>query len=188
MIICAPDHIDDFLQLLGSGKEFGVRFEYTVQEEPSGIAQGLSLAENFAAGNNVALVLGDNIFFDTFNMNMVKDFQQGACIFVKEVPDPERFGVVELNGNEVISIEEKPEKPRSSYAQTGLYFYDTTVFDRIRRLKPSGRNELEITDLNNLYLKDGNLHARILQHEWLDAGTFESLFLASELVRKNTQK
>lgn len=182
LIITAPEHADDFLQLLGMGKEFGARFEYMIQGDPNGIASGLLLAENFARGENVALILGDNIFFDFFDF-ATKQFVDGATIFIKKVHDPERFGVVEVDGDRVISIEEKPAHPKSSFAQTGLYFYDRTVFDKIHALSFSKRNELEITDLNNLYLQEGKLRAETLKDEWIDAGTFESLFRASVLVR-----
>ncbi|MBI5414456.1 NTP transferase domain-containing protein [Candidatus Peregrinibacteria bacterium] len=183
LLITAPHHADNFLELLGYGNEFGARIEYKIQEEPNGIAAGLLLAENFAHGENVALVLGDNIFFDDLS-SAGKDFSAGAEIFITKVEDPERFGVVELNGKNVITLEEKPKNPKSSLVQTGLYLYDTTVFDKIRNLKPSPRNELEITDLNNLYLSEKTLKAHILENEWIDAGTFESLLRGAEMVRK----
>jgi len=188
LIISAPHHAEDFLELLGSGKDFDAHFEYTIQEKPAGIAHGLALAENFAAGENIALILGDNIFFEAFSEQTAAQFTAGAQIFVKEVHDPERFGVVELAGTEVISLEEKPKQPKSPYAQTGMYFYDAAVFDKIRSLAPSERGELEITDLNKLYLQEKSLKAQILNKEWIDAGTFESLFEAASLVRALRQK
>lgn len=188
LIISAPDHAEDFLKLLGSGKDFGARFEYTIQEQPQGIAQALALAKNFAKGENLALILGDNIFFDGFDTSLSQNFKNGAQIFVTEVPDPERFGVVTLQGENVIALEEKPAKPQSSYVQTGLYLYDSSVFRKIETLAPSERGELEITDLNKLYLKEKSLKATKLQKQWIDAGTFESLFEAAALVRAHLQQ
>jgi glucose-1-phosphate thymidylyltransferase len=183
MVITAREHVEDFTILLGSGKEFGARFEYKIQEEANGIAAGLLLGENFVHGENVALILGDNVFLDFFDQQ-ARDFKSGAEVFLHKVPDPERFGVVEIVGKKVISIEEKPKKPKSNFVQTGLYFYDKTVFDKIRELKFSARHELEITDLNNLYLQEGTLHAHMVEDEWIDAGTFESLYRASTIVRQ----
>lgn len=184
LFITAPDHAGDFLHFLGSGKEFQARFTYEIQDKPVGLAQGLSLAETFVGNDSCAMILGDNIFSDNFS-EAINTFVDGAKIFVKEVSDAARFGVVELDNNKhVLSIEEKPVQPKSNLAQTGLYIYDEHVFDLIRQLKPSERGELEITDLNNLYLKNGTLKAELVPGEWIDAGTFESLFHAAELRRQ----
>ncbi|MFA5995260.1 MAG: sugar phosphate nucleotidyltransferase [Patescibacteria group bacterium] len=184
LFITAPNHAGDFLHFLGSGKDFNARFTYEIQDKPAGLAQGLSLAETFVGKDSCALILGDNIFQDDFSQT-IKNFKSGATIFVKEVLDPERFGVVEIDANhQVLSIEEKPKQPKSNLAQTGLYLYDQQVFNLIRQQKPSARGELEITDLNNLYLKQGTLKAELVKGEWIDAGTFESLFRATELRRK----
>src|SRR3989344_2191707 len=148
MIISGPEHSGHFLRLLGSGKDYGVRFTYEVQNEPGGIAQALGLAEDFADQEPVAVILGDNIFQDDFSTT-IKSFQGGGHIFLKEVEDAHRFGVAEVKGEKVVAIEEKPKKPKSNLAVTGLYLYDPSVFEVIRTLKPSGRGELEITDVNN---------------------------------------
>ncbi len=189
LLITGPEHAGDYLNYLGSGKEFGVHFTYEIQEKPAGLSQALSMAETFADNDEVAMILGDNIFGDNVG-RYVKKFKSGAMIFVKRVSDPERFGVVEITRNGTVkSIEEKPESPKSSYVQTGLYVYDRTVFARIKTLKPSHRGELEITDLNNLYLKDGALKGVIVKGEWIDAGTFESLLKASQFIaRRRRQK
>ena len=184
LIIIAPEHSGDYVNLLGSGSQFGARFSYEVQDKPIGLAHGLFLAESFADGDQVTMILGDNIFEDDFSKD-IKSFSGGAKIFAKEVSDPQRFGIVEFDEQgKVISIEEKPEKPKSNYAQPGLYIYEGGVFAKIRSLKPSARGEYEITDLNNIYLHEGELTASIVKGEWKDAGTFESLFQASELARK----
>ena len=184
LIITAPDHAGDFLNFLGSGREFGAKLTYEVQDKPAGLAHGLSLAETFVGGDSCTMVLGDNIFQHNFAED-VKNFTSGAKIFVKEVPDPERFGVVEMDANgHVLGIEEKPVEPKSQMAQTGIYIYDEHVFDLIRELKPSARGEIEITDLNNLYLQHGVLTASLITGEWIDTGTFESLFKAAEFRRQ----
>ena len=182
MIVSGRGHAGHFLELLGSGSEFGVRFTFEIQEEAGGIAQALSFAEDFVDGDSVAVVLGDNIFQDNIKED-VSAFSNGAKIFLKEVTDAHRFGVAELKGNRVIGIEEKPENPKSNFAVTGLYIYDSEVFNAIKTLKPSGRGELEITDVNNYYINKDTMGYRILDGFWSDAGTFESLFRASELVR-----
>lgn len=183
LIITAPDHAGDFLNFLGSGKDFGARFTYEIQDKPAGLAQGLSLAETFVGGDSCMMVLGDNIFDYDFSED-IRNFTSGARIYVKDVSDAQRFGVVELDeNNHVLSIEEKPARPKSSLAQTGVYMYDEHVFDLIRQLKPSQRGELEITDLNNVYLQKGALTAGRITGEWIDAGTFESLFRATEMRR-----
>jgi glucose-1-phosphate thymidylyltransferase len=190
LIIVAPDHCGDYMKLLGSGKEFGVRFTYEIQDKPEGLAQAFIIGENFLDdGDNVCMILGDNIFEDDIS-EAVKSFTRGAKIFVKEVPeeDRSRLGIVEFDKNfKVIGIEEKPKNPKSSYAQTGIYLYDSQVVEAVKGQNPSARGELEITDLNNWYLAKGLLSAEVLNGEWIDAGTFESLFKATELMRRKQQ-
>ncbi len=185
LIVSGKEHAGGFLKLLGSGKEFNAKFTYEMQEEAGGIAQALSLAEDFADGEKVVVVLGDNVIEDSIK-DSVEEFHKtdSAFIFLKEVPDAERFGVVELNGSKVVSIEEKPKKPKSDFAVTGIYMYPFEVFEIIKTLKPSDRGELEITDVNNYFVKKGKMKANFLKGFWTDAGTFESLFRATELVRK----
>jgi glucose-1-phosphate thymidylyltransferase len=186
MIVSGKGHVGHFLELLGSGSEFGVNFSYEIQKEAGGIAQALSLTEKFANGDDVTVILGDNIFQDNIREH-VNSFKAGARIFIKTVSDAHRFGVAEVdhNRNQVLGIEEKPASPRSNYAVTGLYIYDNNVFDIVKRLKPSKRGELEITDVNNEYIRKGELSYSVLDGYWSDAGTFESLFRASELIRNN---
>jgi len=186
LIVSGPGHAGHFVNLLGSGRKFGVKFSYEIQDEAGGIAQALGLAEDFADEESVCVVLGDNIFEDKID---VSDFKEGARIYLKKVQNASRFGVAEIDKNEkVLSIEEKPEKPKSSLAVTGLYIYDNEIFKIIKTLKPSARGELEITDVNNTYIKKGKMDAKILDGFWSDAGTFESLFRASELIRKTLIK
>lgn len=187
MIVSGKGHAGHFLELLGSGSELGVRLTYEIQEEAGGIAQALGLAEDFADNSPVTMILGDNIFQDNI-IDSVKSFTSGAKIFLKEVSDAHRFGVAEIDGNRIISIEEKPKIPKSSLAVTGLYIYDSRVFEIIRNLKPSGRGELEITDVNNAYVRMSEMEYSILEGFWSDAGTFESLFRASELVKNLNNK
>lgn len=187
LIIVAPERAGDFLRLLGSGKEFGSKFTYEIQDKPEGLAQAFIIGEDFLDdGDNVALILGDNIFEDDLS-DAIKNFQSGAHIFCKSVPESDRtrLGIVEMDSSgKVVSIEEKPVQPKSAYAQTGLYIYDSQVTKAVKNLKPSPRGELEITDLNLWYLERSQLSASIISGEWVDAGTFESLFRASELARK----
>jgi glucose-1-phosphate thymidylyltransferase len=183
LIVSGKEHAGGFLRLLGSGKDFGCRFMYDVQEEAGGIAQALGLAETFADGENVAVILGDNIYENTFS-EQIGGFQSGAQIFLKSVPDANRFGVAEVEGEKVLNIEEKPKNPKSDYAVTGLYLYDSSVFQVIKTLKPSGRGELEITDVNNDYIHKGLMKANFVQGDWTDAGTFESLYRANRIARK----
>ncbi|HPS90391.1 MAG TPA: sugar phosphate nucleotidyltransferase [Methanosarcina vacuolata] len=183
MIVSGRGHAGHFLELLGSGVDHGVHFTYEIQEKAGGIAQALSLAEYFADGDSVTVVLGDNIFQDNIEED-VTNFNSGAKIFLKEVPDAHRFGVAELKGKKVIGIEEKPKEPKSNFAVTGLYIYDSDVFDAIKTLKPSGRGELEITDVNNYYINKGEMGYGVLEGFWSDAGTFESLLRASILVSR----
>lgn len=182
MIVSGRGHAGHFLELLGSGADFGVHFTFEIQEQAGGIAQALGLAEDFADKEDVAVILGDNIFQDNV-YKAVESFKSGARIFLKEVPDAKRFGVAEIKGNKIISIEEKPKLPKSNLAVAGLYIYDPGVFEIIRTLKPSGRGELEITDVNNEFIRTGKMDFSMLYGFWSDAGTFESLFRASELVR-----
>ena len=187
VVISGTEHIDQMASFLGSGARFGCDLSYKVQETPGGIAQALGLAEEFAENDDICAILGDNIYFDNF-AEQIKSFQKGAHLFVKEVSDVERFGVVEIKDGKVTSIEEKPMKPKSTYAATGCYIYDARCFDIIRNLKPSARGEFEITDVSDWYLKHGELSATILKDEWIDAGTFESLHRASVLVRDRKLK
>lgn len=185
MLVTGGNSAGDFLKLLGNGKEFGLRhLDYTYQEGEGGIADALRLAEYFADGDPICVVLGDNII----ERNIAKAAaafraqKKGAKILLKEVKDPQRFGVPVLDGSRVVRIEEKPANPRSPYAVTGIYFYDARVFDIIKTLKPSGRGELEITDVNNAYIAAGDLSWDALDGWWTDAGTIESLYLANQLV------
>lgn len=186
LIVSGREHAGHFLNLLGSGKEFGVRLSYEVQEDAGGIAQALGLAEDFADGEKLMVILGDNIFERTKEIldaaSVFSQQERGAMIMLKHVHDPERFGVAEIKGDRIVSIIEKPQSPTSNYAVTGLYFYDHQVFDTIRTLKPSGRGELEITDVNNDYLSRNELTYNIVAGEWTDAGTFDSLLRASTIV------
>jgi glucose-1-phosphate thymidylyltransferase len=186
LIVTGVDHMGDVVNLLGSGRDFGCRFTYKVQDEAGGIAQALSLAENFTNQQPLVVILGDNIF-QTSLKNHISGFESqktGARVLLKQVPDPQRFGVAQLSGNKVIGIEEKPKKPKSDYAVTGVYFYDASVFNIIHTLRPSGRGELEITDVNNAYIAKGKLEYDIMEGWWGDAGTFESLSRVNELVMK----
>ena len=186
LIVSGRGHAGHFLELLGSGNEFGVRLTYEIQEEAGGIAQALQLADDFAKGDDLAVILGDNIFKDSFR-NEFDNFEDGAKIFLKEVPDANRFGVAEIEGSSVVSIEEKPKNPKSNYVVAGLYLYDNTVFEIISTLKPSDRGEFEITDVNNSYIKNSKMAFSIVEGFWSDAGTFESLFRASELVKNKKE-
>lgn len=185
MVITGKEHMGDIVSLLGSGYDYGVEFTYRVQDQPGGIAQALGLCESFVDGDRCVVMLGDNIFCDDITP-FVKNFEKqlsGAKILIQRVSDPERYGVAELEGERIIGIEEKPEKPKSDYCVTGIYMYDDRVFDIIKTLKPSGRGELEITDVNNWYIKDGSLTYDILKNWWTDAGTFASLAKANEYAR-----
>ena len=188
MIVTGGNSAGDFLRLLGNGKEFGLKhLNYTYQEGESGIADALSLVEHFADDEPICVILGDNIIEG--NIRKAADEyakqEQGAKILLKKVPDPQRFGVPELDGTRVLNIEEKPTNPKSDLAVIGIYFYDATVFEVIKTLVPSGRDELEITDVNNHYIHRGEMTWNKLDGWWTDAGTFESLLLASNLVAKS---
>lgn len=184
LIVTGVEHMGAIVQLLGSGKEFGCKFTYKVQDEAGGIAQALGLAENFVGSDHCAVILGDNIFQDSIRdgVNRFREQDKGSCIYLKEVTDPERFGVAELKGDRIVGIEEKPKKAKSNYAVTGIYMYDAHVFSTVKTLKPSGRGELEITDVNNAYLREGTLRYEFFKGFWSDAGTFESLAHANNLV------
>jgi glucose-1-phosphate thymidylyltransferase len=186
LIVTGVEHMGDVVSLLGSGKDFGCRFTYKVQDEAGGIAQALGLAENFAQRQPVVVILGDNVFEANLKDYADRFISQktGARVLLKQVPNPQRFGVAQVSGDKIIAIEEKPKKPKSDYAIIGIYFYDASVFDIIRELKPSARGELEITDVNNVYIAKGQLAYDILEGWWTDAGTFESLDRANELVIK----
>ncbi len=186
LIVTGVEHMGDVVSLLGSGKAFNCRFTYKVQDEAGGIAQALALAENFAQGQPVAVILGDNIFHADLKSYVDKFLAQGtgARILLREVSDPHRFGVAELADGKIISIEEKPRKPKSNYAVIGIYFYDAAVYDIIRTLKPSARGELEITHVNDAYISKGQMAFDILEGWWTDAGTFESLARAGEFVKE----
>jgi glucose-1-phosphate thymidylyltransferase len=189
LIVTGVEHMGDVVSLLGSGKDFNCKFTYKVQDEAGGIAQALSLAEDFTGKDRVVVILGDNVFEDSLS-SFAETFQKqkgGARVLIKEVSDPERFGVVEIDKGKVVSIEEKPKKPKSNYVITGIYFYDHYVFEVIRGLKPSARGEYEISDVNRAYMKKGKLTYDILSGWWTDAGTFESLERAALLSEGKIQ-
>ncbi len=185
MIVTGGNDAGDFLRLLGNGHEFGLQdLHYTYQEGEGGIADALRLAEHFAEGDKIVIVLGDNIIEKNIRRAVGEFFAQrrGAKVLLKEVPDPERFGVAEIDNGRLVGIEEKPKQPKSNLAVTGIYMYDRQVFDIIHTLKPSGRGELEITDVNNAYIEQGTMTYDILEGWWTDAGTFKSLDRAWRLV------
>lgn len=182
LIVTGTEHMGDVVNLLGSGREFGCRFTYKVQDEAGGIAQALGLAENFSGGDPMAVILGDNLFEASLAPVISAFNGMGAKILLKEVEDPERFGVAEVKNNRIVSIEEKPEQPKSNNAVTGIYLYDSRVFEFIKGLSPSDRGELEITEVNNRYIKEGNMKYALLEGWWTDAGTPESYHRANRLV------
>jgi glucose-1-phosphate thymidylyltransferase len=185
LIVTGGNHAGDFLKLLGNGKEFGLQhINYTYQEGEGGIAAALSLAEYFADKEKICVVLGDNIIEGNITqaVRAFENQESGAKILLKEVPDPQRFGVPDINGRAILRIDEKPKNPKSKYAVIGFYMYDSSVFSIIKTLKPSNRGELEITDVNNEYIRRGHLTYDILEGWWTDAGTFDSLLRASNLV------
>jgi glucose-1-phosphate thymidylyltransferase len=188
MIVTGGRNSGDFLRLLANGKEFGLKhINYTYQEGEGGIADALALAQHFADGQKICVVLGDNIIERDIR-EAAERFQaqaSGAHILLKEVPDAERFGVAEVSEGKVVGIEEKPSRPKSNYAVTGIYMYDATVFEKIHTLVPSRRGELEITDVNNAYIREGNMTFSFLQGWWTDAGTFDSLLRAANLVAQS---
>jgi len=184
LVITGREYAGGFLKLLGSGRNYKCSLTYEIQDDAGGIAQALGLAEDFAAGQNVAVILGDNIFEDDFKKD-IDDFRghKGARIFLKKTKDAQRFGVAELDGDKILNIEEKPKNPKSDLAVTGFYLYDNGVFEVIKTLKPSGRGELEITDVNNHYIQQGLMKAHQVAGNWTDAGTFESLYRANRVAR-----
>jgi len=187
LIIVAPEKAGDYLNLLGSGKEFGVRFTYEIQDKPRGLAEAFIIGENFIDDESVAMILGDNIFEDDFTEH-IKNFKGGAKVFAKKVKDPERFGVVKFNENMMAEkIVEKPKEWLSDYALTGFYIYDKRVVEAAKQVRPSERGELEITDLHNWYLEKGELEVVEVKGEWIDAGTFDSLLEAQILAREKLQ-
>jgi glucose-1-phosphate thymidylyltransferase len=184
LIIVAPERAGDYLNLLGSGKEFGVKFTYEIQDKPEGLAQAFLIGEKFIAQDNVTMILGDNIFEDDFSQDII-NFKKGAKVFAKKVSDPARFGVVKFDENmKAEQIVEKPQTYLSDYAVTGLYVYDQKVVELAKNLAPSSRGELEITDLNNKYLEQGELEVAMVNGEWLDAGTFDSLLKAQIFAKE----
>ena len=184
LIIVAPERAGDYLRLLGSGREFGAKFTYEIQDKPEGLAQAFIIGKDFIGEDSVCMILGDNIFEDDFS-ETIKNFKSGGLIFATKVPDPERSGVVAFDeNNRAIKIVEKPKEWISDYAIPGLYLYDNRVCEVAKQVKPSARGELEITDLHNWYLEKGELTVEKVKGEWVDAGTFESLFKAAELARK----
>ncbi len=188
MVVTGGNSAGDFLRLLGNGKDFGLKdIYYTYQEGEGGIADALKLTEHFSEGQRICVILGDNILQDDISP-YVKKFEEqasGARLLLKEVPNPQRFGVADLAGDRIIEIDEKPARPKSNYAVTGVYMYDGRVFEFARQLTASARGELEITDVNNAYIKQGDLCYDILEGWWTDAGQFESLHLASNLVAQD---
>ena len=190
LLVSGTEHMGDFVELLGSGKDHGCRLTYRVQDEAGGIAQALGLAEHFCTGSRSLVLLGDNIFRDPLIALVEKANSRPdwAWIGLKEVHDPGRYGVAELDGDNVVSIVEKPKEPKSNLAVVGIYIYPPDVFNVIKTLKPSGRGELEITDVNNHYLSQGRMGYSVLDGYWTDAGTLDSLDAANELVRKEPQR
>jgi len=189
LIISSPEHLESYKRLFGDGTQLGLRMQYAIQERPEGLAQAFTIGEKFIGSDHVALVLGDNIFFGSGLGDLLekaRDRKSGATVFAYEVEDPERYGVVELaTDGHAISLEEKPEKPKSRFAVTGLYFYDNNVVEYAKALKPSRRGEYEITDINRIYMERGALFVEIMSrgYAWLDTGTHDSLLEASEFVR-----
>jgi glucose-1-phosphate thymidylyltransferase len=187
LIVTGKEHMGEVVSLLGSGTDLGLDLTFRVQDQAGGIAQALGLAENFANGEKIVVILGDNIFEDSIR-DFVTEFdrqENGAKILLKEVHDPERYGVAELEGAKVVSIEEKPKQPKSNWSVTGIYLYDSAVFNIIKTLKPSGRGELEITDVNNAYVKMQTLTSNKFLGWWTDAGTFSSLNHANNLIKES---
>ena len=187
LVIVSPEQAGHYLNLLGSGRDFGIHLTYEIQDKPEGLAQAFIIGQEFVGSDNVAMILGDNIFEDDFSQD-IKNFTSGAKVFAKEVPDPHRFGVIEFDEQgRAISIEEKPQNPKSNYCVTGLYVYDNRVVDFAKNLKPSNRGELEITDINRIYLEKGELEVALVKGAWIDAGTFDSLLEAQILAKEKLQ-
>ncbi len=190
MIVSGRGHAGQFLELLGSGAELGLKLSYTLQENPGGIAQAMGLCEDFADNEKVAVILGDNVYQDNFKSDIekFKTEKSGARIFLKKVRDQKRFGVPEVQGDKITRIEEKPQNPKSPYAVTGLYLYDNRVWNVVKNLKPSDRGELEITDVNNFYVEDGTMKFSIIDGWWVDAGTFDSLLRVNILASQDKRE
>lgn len=187
LIIVSPERAGDYLNLLGSGRQFGIKLTYEVQDKPRGLAEAFIIGENFIDDGDVTMILGDNIFEDDLTDD-IRNFKSGAKIFAKKVPDPERFGVVEINDQmQALSIVEKPLQPKSDLAITGLYIYDHRVIEVAKQVQPSARGELEIVDLHNWYLERNELEVAMVNGEWIDAGTFDSLLSAQILARDRLQ-
>lgn len=188
LIIIAPDYAGQFLNLLGTGKDFGAKFTYEIQEEPRGLSDAFLIGENFIEDDSVAMILGDNIFEDDFS-EYVKNFKEGAVVFAKEVHDPERYGVIEFDENKnVLSIVEKPKEPKSNYAMVGLYICDNDVSKIAKAVKPSPRGEIEITETINAYLQKKQLKVGLIKGMWEDAGTFDSLLRANNLLAAKAKR
>lgn len=188
LVIVAPEYAGHYLNLLGSGKDLGCDFSYEIQDAPRGLAEAFIIGENFIGKDDVAMILGDNIFDQDFSEEL-KLFKSGAMIFAKKVEDPQRFGVVEFDSDmKALSIEEKPANPKSNYAVVGLYVYDNRVVEYAKNLKPSARGELEITDLNNIYLQNQELRVNIFGGMWEDAGTFDSLARVNNIMFERHQQ
>ncbi len=191
LIVTNPEHAGHFMNLLRSGQRWGLRLSYEIQEEAGGMAQVVALAEPFARGSKILVLAGDNIFTQSLkpSVDWFKQLERGAMTFAKDVEEPQHYGVVELKDGKVLSIVEKPQKPKSPYAQMGIYMYDERVFEFVKRQKPSGRGELEITDLNNFYVEEGTCYGEVLDGYWIDVGvSFDELLAANntvaELVRQ----
>lgn len=190
MMVCGREHVGHFINFLGSGKEYGVKLSYAVQDKNNaGIADALRYAEDFSDRGSVAVILGDNIFLDNFSKSIEK-FHGGAMIFLKKIKNPKRFGVPVFDkaGKKIIRIEEKPRNPKSKYAQTGFYLFDSNIFSVIKKLKPSARGELELTDVINKYLFRGEMTFSFIRGSWYDAGTFESLLQTAVMLSKLTKE
>ena len=187
LIIVAPERAGDYLNLLGSGSKFGCKFTYEIQDKPKGLAEAFIIGENFIDEDDVTMILGDNIFEDDLSQE-IKSFKSGGKIFAKEVSDPERFGVVEIDENKkALSIEEKPKEPKSNLCITGLYVFDKRVIEVAKNLKPSARGELEITDLQKWYMNKDELEVETVKGEWIDTGTFDSLLAAQNFAKEKLQ-
>lgn len=185
MIVCGKEHAGHFMNFLGSGKDYGVKISYALQHGSGGIAEALSLTEDFVDMEKVAVILGDNIFEKDFSKQIAKfEKESGATVFIKKVSNPERFGVAEIYGDKIINIVEKPKKPKSNFVTVGFYLYNRDVFDKIKKLKPSDRGELELTDVHNMYIKENKLFWSEVKGYWSDAGTFESLLSTSIQISK----
>ena len=189
MVVCGKEHGGHFMNFLGSGKDYGARLSYALQTGSGGIAEALGLVEDFAGQSKIAVILGDNIFEEAFSA-AARDFekQKGAKVFLRQVPDPKRFGVAEVKDDKIVGIEEKPKKPKSDLAVVGMYMYDPDVFQKIKKLRPSSRGELEITDVNKAYIEEGRLTYRMVQGYWSDAGTFKSLQKTADWAAKRRRK